>query len=253
MDAVHACRARHRHREQVFDCGARQACDPLWAFVHFNQQRQFRPDDGTEVMDVAVEPLVPGQLESRREQRALCGGCVRHQQIQVSVGPHRRIGVVRGRLRALDQDDRSVANVTDLLEHESSRREPGTAVVRRSSISSCDTGAPCFRPAMGGKKMKPVSDQPIEVGRTVDQLVDAAPEVVATGVDLRDRRLGGASCCLLRATPSSVEAQCARDVAHGERRSGRQRDPATSDAADIGASSSALIVYSGMRSDARRR
>ncbi len=71
------------------------------------------------MVDVPVEPLVSGQLEARREQRALYGGCVRHEKIQVSVGPHRGIGVVRGRLRAFDQDDRSVASVTDLLEHDS--------------------------------------------------------------------------------------------------------------------------------------
>jgi hypothetical protein len=44
---------------------------------------------------------------------------------------------------------------------------------------------------MDGKKVKPMSDQPIEAGRSVDQLVDPAPELVAAMVDLRRRRHRG--------------------------------------------------------------
>ena len=75
--------------------GLAQASNPLRAFVHFNRQRQSRPDDGPEVVVVAVEPLVAGQLEARREQRALHLGRVRHEKIQVPVGASRNPGSSR--------------------------------------------------------------------------------------------------------------------------------------------------------------
>ena len=98
--------------------GGGQAVDPLRPLVDLDDEGHLRPDDRPQVMDVPIELLVPGQLEAGREQGALHRRCIRHEEIEVPEGAQRGIGVVGGCLRALEQDERTVAGLADALEQD---------------------------------------------------------------------------------------------------------------------------------------
>ena len=86
LDAVDTGRAGHGGRQELLDRGARRPSTQFGRSVDLDHERHLRPDDRPQVMDVAIELLVPGQLEAGREESALHRRCIRHEKIEVPEG-----------------------------------------------------------------------------------------------------------------------------------------------------------------------
>jgi hypothetical protein len=187
-DPVHADPRRHRGRDHLVRRRRRGPLDPLRAVVHLEQERDSRPDERAQVVDVPVELLLPGLDESRGEELVLEAPCVRDEQVDVAVAAQRRIRVARADLRPLEDHERAVAALADAAEQErDGQRDDRRLPLLLDEVAGHEP--PERAPAARREELEVVRAQPVEVACAVDERVDGVPEAAVDSS--RRRRLHG--------------------------------------------------------------
>jgi hypothetical protein len=135
-DARDAGRARLREREQL-GRGRRKPVDPARAVEELERHGPFRPDERRRSVGLDL-------LEAGPQERGARVGLALDEEVEVAEAPQGPVGVRRGDLQAVEEDDRPQVRGAHPLEDDQRVRDrrTGGSLARREPVRNRSSGGP---------------------------------------------------------------------------------------------------------------